>query len=83
MIQPAELPAVSAVVSLNLDGRTICMTPFQNARLAFEFADRMLFPNGRPGYGRVIVGDYPWYWVATPADAERLFRAGYEYASRP
>jgi hypothetical protein len=28
---------------------------------------------------RIILGDYPWFWVVTPADAERLVKAGYEY----
>jgi len=27
---------------------------------------------------RIILGDYPEFWVVTPADAERLIRAGYE-----
>ena len=29
---------------------------------------------------RVVLGDCPEYWLVTPADAERLVRAGYEYA---
>gem|GEM_PF-1811588 len=30
---------------------------------------------------RIILGDYPEYWVVGPADAERLLRAGYEPVS--
>ena len=29
---------------------------------------------------RIVHGNYPYYWVITPADAERLIRAGYELA---
>ncbi len=29
---------------------------------------------------RIIMGDCPWHWVVSPADAERLLRAGYELA---
>lgn len=29
---------------------------------------------------RVILGDDMKFWVVCPADAERLYRAGYEYA---
>lgn len=29
---------------------------------------------------RVILGDDDLFWVVTPADAERLLRAGYEIA---
>jgi hypothetical protein len=35
----------------------------------------------RPGTPlRVLLGDDGRYWAATPADAARLERAGYEYA---
>ena len=27
---------------------------------------------------RIVMGDCPWYWVVSPADAERLTKAGYE-----
>ncbi len=27
---------------------------------------------------RIVMGDFPYYWVVSPADAERLVRAGYE-----
>ena len=30
---------------------------------------------------RVILGDDDMFWVVTPADAERLLRAGYELAA--
>jgi hypothetical protein len=30
---------------------------------------------------RIILGDHPSFWVVTPADAERLMRAGYEMAA--
>lgn len=30
---------------------------------------------------RVILGDDQLFWVVTPADAERLLRAGYELAA--
>lgn len=29
---------------------------------------------------RIILGDQPEFWVVRPVDAERLVRAGYEYA---
>jgi hypothetical protein len=29
---------------------------------------------------RLILGDDSTFWLVTPADAERLHRAGYEYA---
>ncbi len=29
---------------------------------------------------RIVMGDFPWFWVVSPADAERLILAGYELA---
>lgn len=29
---------------------------------------------------RIILGDHPWYWVVSPADAERLMAEGYDSA---
>jgi len=29
---------------------------------------------------RIILGDWPKFWVVSPSDAERLVRAGYEPA---
>jgi hypothetical protein len=30
---------------------------------------------------RIILGDHPWFWVVSPADAERLMNAGYDLAN--
>jgi hypothetical protein len=30
---------------------------------------------------RVVMGEEGWYWVVSPADAERLVQAGYETLS--
>ena len=29
---------------------------------------------------RIILGDHSWYWIVSPADAERLMNAGYNFA---
>ncbi len=45
--------------------------------LAFNSAER------HPRYSdRVVMGDCPWYWVVSPADSQRLERAGYEIVTR-
>jgi hypothetical protein len=30
---------------------------------------------------RIILGNHPWFWVVSPADAERLMNAGYDTAN--
>ena len=57
-----------------LNGRAIDGASFSSLTLATSF-----------GYGcqkpqRIILGDYPCFWVVCPADAERLIQAGYDYA---
>ena len=48
---------------------------FHSRTRAFSFClDRCVLPM------RVILGDDAMFWVVTPADAERLLRAGYEIA---
>ena len=84
MIQANEdFESTPAINQLTIDARKIQLRPFRSLALAYDCADRMQFPNGRLGYGRVIMGDCPWYWVVTPADSELLVRAGYEMARRP
>jgi len=46
---------------------------FNNERYAENFAYGAVKPM------RIILGDDGKYWVVTPADAERLYRAGYSY----
>ncbi len=49
---------------------------FHSRTYAFSFRyDRCVEPM------RVILGDDDLFWVVTPADAERLLRAGYEIAA--
>lgn len=47
---------------------------FSDRELAFSFAHGSVKPH------RVILGENGKYWVVCPADAERLQKAGYEYA---
>lgn len=47
---------------------------FRSLDLARSFASGCHKPH------RVMLGDHPQYWVVCPADAERLVKAGYEYA---
>ena len=47
---------------------------FRDRKRAFDFAARCIKPH------HVMLGDYPEYWVTTPANAARLQRMGYEYA---
>ncbi len=49
---------------------------------SLQRARRWIYGSLRPW--RVVLGDIDdqgqgWFWVVTPADAERLQRAGYEY----
>lgn len=47
---------------------------FSSRELAFNSLKHCLKPH------RVILGDDMKFWVVCPADAEKLHRAGYEYA---
>lgn len=49
---------------------------FQDASLAWSFADRGLKPQ------LVILGDDERYWVVSMAEGESLLRAGHEAAER-
>jgi len=59
---------------IEIEGRTIYAAEFTN----LNNAQTMTFHASKPQ--RIILGDAPYYWVVTPADAERLIRAGYEMA---
>jgi hypothetical protein len=48
---------------------------FHSRTRAFAFRDHCV------ALMRVILGDDDLFWVVTPADAERLLRAGYEIAA--
>jgi hypothetical protein len=45
---------------------------FKDLGLAESFVNRCSYPM------RIVMGDHPMYWVVTPADAQRLVKAGYE-----
>ena len=47
---------------------------FRDLDLARRFAERC----DQPHY--VVLGEFPQIWVACPADAERMTKAGYELA---
>lgn len=47
---------------------------FSSLEQAMSFADHTVKPQ------RIVLGDHPQFWVVRPVDAERLVRAGYEYA---
>ncbi|OPZ66458.1 MAG: hypothetical protein BWY82_03003 [Verrucomicrobia bacterium ADurb.Bin474] len=57
-----------------INGKTIYGSRFYSLELAESCVSRMIKP------GRIILGDFSEYWVVLPVDAERLVRAGYEYA---
>ncbi len=63
-----------------INGREIHGAVYPREDLAWSSLGRALKPH------RVMLGDViddrPQWWVVTPADAERLARAGYEYAPR-
>lgn len=59
---------------IEIDGRTVYGFAFASVSAATAFAERCHKPQ------RVVLGDHPAVWVVSPADAERLARAGYEYA---
>ena len=63
-----------------INGREIRGWVFTQPDLAWSFADGATPPQ-RVMLGDVI-DDQPRWWVVTPADANRLERAGYEYAPR-
>lgn len=47
---------------------------YNSRELAFNSLNHCVNPH------RVILGDDMKFWVVCPADAERLYRVGYEYA---
>ena len=56
-----------------------------NGRVVYGFRLHSIESARSLAYGatkpqRIMLGDHPELWVVTPADAERLVRAGYEYA---
>ena len=59
---------------IEIDGRKIRVQRFRSLALARAAREHAVKPV------RILLGDHPEYWVVTPADAERLVRAGYEYA---
>ncbi len=59
---------------VEIDGRGVYGYSFRSRALATSFASRCHKPH------RVMLGDHPRYWVVSPADAERLVRASYEYS---
>jgi hypothetical protein len=74
---PTADPIPPPIRSLTLGGRLIQIRAFRNLELAFSSAER------HPGWAFcVVMGDCPWYWVVSPADASRLERAGYEIVTR-
>lgn len=48
--------------------------PFNSLAIAKSFVNRA------SKMMMIVLGDDDRYWVVTPADGERLIRAGYEYA---
>jgi hypothetical protein len=60
---------------IKINGRQIYGFRFQSPELAKSFAEQATKPQ------RIILGDHPEFWVVRPVDAERLVRAGYEYAN--
>jgi hypothetical protein len=59
---------------IEINGTVIHGYRFTSLAIANEFSNGCLKPH------RVILGDHPSFWVVCPADAERLLRAGYEFA---
>lgn len=57
---------------IEIEGQTIYAIEFTSLEAAWELVNRSKKPQ------RIILGDAPTYWVVTPADAQRLIRAGYE-----
>lgn len=51
---------------------------FHNLELANSYADRCVKPHWVVLGGHDEAGENGEYWVVTPADAQRLERAGYE-----
>jgi hypothetical protein len=57
---------------IDIEGRRIYFSQFTS----LNAAELMTYRAARPM--RIIMGDAPFYWVVTPADAQRLVKAGYE-----
>jgi hypothetical protein len=59
---------------IEINGMPVYGFSFRSLDLAQSFALSCETPY------RVILGDHPCVWVVSPADAERLVKAGYDYA---
>ena len=57
-----------------INGKQVYGFRFRSLRLAKSFANRATKPLW------IMLGDHPEFWVVRPVDADRLERAGYEYA---
>ena len=57
---------------IEIDGRTIYAFEFTSLEAAWNMVNRATKPQ------RIIMGDAPFYWVVSNADAQRLIQAGYE-----
>jgi hypothetical protein len=60
--------------TLKINGKTIRYSEYKSRRTANVALDNAI------GYQRLMLGDNGAYWIVKPADADRLERAGYEYA---
>jgi len=58
-----------------INGRRVYGFRFRSLELAQSFVNHATKPL------RIVLGDHPEFWVVRPVDAERLVRAGYEYAN--
>ena len=67
-----EFGSFDAYIWRFVNGRTIqILGAYRNPESALRAADR------HPGWSnRVVMGDCPCYWLVSPADAQRLERAG-------
>ncbi len=72
-VKNKENDAMNRLITIN--GRQIYGFRFRSLDVADRFAHNATQPQ------RVILGDHPEIWVVTPADAEILVKAGYEYAN--
>jgi len=61
--------------SLKINGRQIYYAEYQSRYLAESAMSHTVKPM------HLLLGDNGRYWIVKPADAQRLERAGYEYAN--
>ena len=57
---------------IEIDGKAIYAFEFTSLEAAWDMVNRATKPQ------RIILGDAPYYWVVSNADAQRLVRANYE-----